>query len=172
MIQLILLLFVFIIVIDGEEKKFIPIIIDVQKDFTIRSGALSVFGTQDKDDNQQNFIRDINQYIEKSVKDPKFGGIVFSIDFHPDNHCSFASKYGKKAVAFTEYSDTDCNPPEQVVWKDHCIVGQSGTDLHPSLKVPVHTNGEYTIVASDVETIRQTAANPNIERYQDYVEKQ
>ena len=61
--------------------------------------------------------------------------VVFSQDFHPKNHVSFASHWGLKA----RYP----NPPEvkelevrgragkfkQAMWPDHCVQGSGGAEL-------------------------------------------
>jgi len=50
----------------------------------------------------------------------QFSAIVFTRDWHPENHCSF-----DKCPKFIDKS-----------WPAHCIAGTPGAAFHPDLKVP------------------------------------
>jgi len=54
---------------------------------------------------------------------------VLTQDWHPLNHCSFAS-----AKSLPPFSlDTSVEPPS-VLWPDHCVAGTKGADFHPALQ--------------------------------------
>ncbi|MGB9686496.1 MAG: bifunctional nicotinamidase/pyrazinamidase [Rectinema subterraneum] len=54
---------------------------------------------------------------------------VLTQDWHPLNHCSFAS-----AKSLPPFSlDTSAEPPN-VLWPDHCVAGTKGADFHPALQ--------------------------------------
>ena len=54
---------------------------------------------------------------------------VLTQDWHPLNHCSFAS-----AKSLPPFSlDTSVEPPN-VLWPDHCVAGTQGADFHPALQ--------------------------------------
>ena len=54
---------------------------------------------------------------------------VLTQDWHPLNHCSFAS-----AKSLPPFSlDTSVEPPN-VLWPDHCVAGTRGADFHPALQ--------------------------------------
>jgi nicotinamidase/pyrazinamidase len=91
------------------------VIVDVQNDFC-PGGALEVPGG-DK------VVPVINQQIEK------FDNIIQTQDWHPKGHWSFASSYeGKKP-----FETTSLNYGEQVLWPDHCVQGEKGSEFHPGL---------------------------------------
>lgn len=91
------------------------IVVDVQNDFC-PNGALAVA------DGDQ-IVLVINQMLgEFDVK-------VFTQDWHPANHTSFASQHaGKSPFEMTTVSYGD-----QVLWPDHCVQGTSGAEFHSDL---------------------------------------
>lgn len=58
--------------------------------------------------------------------------VVFSRDWHPENHCSFRTNGGP--------------------WPPHCIVGSPGAEFHPELHLPANA----TIVSKDTEPDQNT----------------
>lgn len=54
---------------------------------------------------------------------------VLTQDWHPRNHCSFAS--AKSLPPFT--LDASAEPPN-MLWPDHCVAGTKGADFHPELQ--------------------------------------
>ena len=91
------------------------LVIDVQNDFC-PGGALAV---EDGDA----VVPLINQLI------PRFDVCVFTQDWHPPSHSSFASSYdGKAPFEFVELSYG-----EQVLWPDHCVQGSAGAEFHADL---------------------------------------
>ena len=91
------------------------LVIDVQNDFC-PGGALAV---EDGDA----VVPLINQLI------PRFDVCVFTQDWHPPSHSSFASSHdGKAPFEFVELSYG-----EQVLWPDHCVQGSAGAEFHADL---------------------------------------
>mgnify|MGYP005842110089 CR=1 FL=1 len=97
------------------------LIIDVQNDFCpsyrtsgeaiSEPGALAVPGGND-------IIPLINELSAQFEK--HFAPIVATQDWHPQNHCSFASSSGSTGQ-------------EQGIWPDHCVQGTRGAELHSEL---------------------------------------
>lgn len=91
------------------------IIVDVQYDF-LPGGSLAVT------DGDQ-IIPVINKLIDR------FDLIVFTRDFHPAGHKSFASSHeGKNPFDMTELQGLP-----QVLWPDHCVQGTRGSEIHEDL---------------------------------------
>lgn len=90
------------------------LVIDVQKDFC-PGGALAVAGGDE-------IVAPINALV------PEYPVSVFTQDWHPADHQSFASQHG--ADPFTT---TEMPYGTQVLWPDHCIIGLDGSAFHPDL---------------------------------------
>lgn len=91
------------------------IVIDVQNDFC-PGGALAV--------QEGDVILDrINALL------PEFDICVFTQDWHPTDHASFASNHPGAAP----FSVTEMPYGAQVLWPDHCIQGTPGADFHAGL---------------------------------------
>lgn len=59
----------------------------------------------------------------------RFEHVVFTQDWHPPGHVSFASSHpGRKPFETIRVSYG-----EQVLWPDHCIPGTRGAEFHPAL---------------------------------------
>lgn len=76
-------------------KKFL-VVVDVQKDFYHPDGALYVKGGEL-----------LPEKLSKIM--PQFDSIVFTLDYHPYNHCSFKDNGG--------------------TWPVHCVKGTEGSSL-------------------------------------------
>ncbi|WP_375627046.1 MULTISPECIES: bifunctional nicotinamidase/pyrazinamidase [unclassified Bartonella] len=98
------------------EKKAL-IVIDVQNDFLL-GGALAV-------PQGDAILPAINNLINH------FDHVILTQDWHPKNHCSFASCYPEKKPYDTIILDYG----PQILWPDHCIQGTQGAEFHPSLRV-------------------------------------
>jgi len=91
------------------------IVVDVQNDFC-PGGALAVAGGDE-------VVPVINAML------PDFACKVFTQDWHPVDHTSFASQHdGKSPFEMTTVSYGD-----QVLWPDHCVQGSIGAAFHSDL---------------------------------------
>ncbi|WP_298563509.1 bifunctional nicotinamidase/pyrazinamidase [uncultured Aliiroseovarius sp.] len=91
------------------------IVIDVQNDFC-PGGALAV-ADGDK------IVPLINAML------PDFAVKVFTQDWHPAGHSSFASSHDGKAP----FEMTEMPYGPQVLWPDHCVQGTDGAAFHTDL---------------------------------------
>jgi nicotinamidase/pyrazinamidase len=92
------------------------IVVDVQNDFC-PGGALAV-----KDgDRVVPFINRIRG---------EFPLVVFTQDWHPRNHASFASNHPGKEP----YEQIDLHGQPQTLWPDHCVQETRGADFHAALE--------------------------------------
>ena len=93
------------------------LVIDVQNDFC-PGGALAVPGGDD-------IVAPINALVSE------FPVRVFTQDWHPADHLSFASQHeGADPMSVTEMP---YGP--QVLWPDHCVIGTRGAEFHDRLDV-------------------------------------
>lgn len=93
------------------------LVVDAQNDF-FEQGALAV--------PQSNEIIPLINTLRKL-----FDRVIFTKDFHPATHKSFASNhFGKKM-----YDTILLNGLEQVLWPDHCVQGTQGAEIHPDIVV-------------------------------------
>jgi len=91
------------------------IVVDVQNDFC-PGGALAVPGGDE-------VVPEINALLGD------FALRVFTQDWHPANHASFASNHpGRKA-----FEVIDMPYGGQVLWPDHCVQDTEGAAFHPDL---------------------------------------
>ena len=91
------------------------LVVDVQNDFC-PGGALAV---PDGDA----VVAVINRLL------PAFEVVIFTQDWHPPDHTSFASSHPGRAPF--ETVETFYGP--QVLWPDHCVQGGDGAAFHPDL---------------------------------------
>ena len=91
------------------------IVIDVQNDFC-PGGALAVEGGDQ-------IVPLINAML------PDFAVKVFTQDWHPAGHSSFATSHDGKAP----FETTEMPYGTQVLWPDHCVQGTDGAAFHPDL---------------------------------------
>ena len=97
------------------DSDTVLVVVDVQNDFCA-GGALAV---PDGDA----VVPVVNELI------PKFESVVFTQDWHPAGHSSFASTYEGKSP----FEMVSLDYGEQVLWPDHCVQGSRGADFHPDL---------------------------------------
>jgi nicotinamidase/pyrazinamidase len=93
------------------------IVVDVQNDFC-PGGRLAVAGGDE-------IVGPINALLSD------FALRVFTQDWHPEGHSSFASSH-PGAVPF-DAVEMPYGP--QVLWPDHCTIGSAGAAFHPELDV-------------------------------------
>lgn len=99
------------------------VVVDVQNDFC-SGGALEVRGGEQ-------VVPAINALIEK------FDHVVFTQDWHPPGHGSFASSHNAKI-----FSAINVSYGIQTLWPDHCMQGTPGAEFHRDLNT---TPGELII---------------------------
>lgn len=93
------------------------IVVDLQNDFC-PGGALAVPGGDQ-------IVPQVNALIDD------FTLCVFTQDWHPADHASFASNH----KGHDPYSVIDMPYGAQVLWPDHCIQDTAGAAFHPDLNV-------------------------------------
>lgn len=94
------------------------VVVDVQNDFCA-GGPLAV---PDADA--------VVPVVNGLIRD--FRRVVFTQDWHPPGHVSFASSHpGGRAFGRIALPAGD-----QVLWPDHCVAATRGAGLHPGLDVP------------------------------------
>ena len=91
------------------------LVIDVQKDFC-PGGALAVPGGDE-------IVVPISALV------PEFEVRVFTQDWHPADHLSFASQH----QGLEPFAVTDLHYGTQVLWPDHCVIGSRGAAFHGRL---------------------------------------
>ncbi|UWP98677.1 bifunctional nicotinamidase/pyrazinamidase [Aliiroseovarius crassostreae] len=91
------------------------LVIDLQNDFC-PGGALAVTGGDE-------IVAPINALLEE------FPVRVFTQDWHPAGHSSFASSHDGKSP----FDTIDMPYGPQVLWPDHCVQGSDGAAFHPAL---------------------------------------
>jgi nicotinamidase/pyrazinamidase len=91
------------------------IVVDAQYDF-MPGGALAVPGG-DK------IVPVINELL------PKFDLVIFTKDWHPTNHKSFASQHKDKKI----FDQVDLNGLDQILWPDHCVQNTRGSDINEDI---------------------------------------
>jgi nicotinamidase/pyrazinamidase len=91
------------------------VVVDVQNDFC-SGGALAV---PDGDA--------VIGAIHRAA--PKFVHVVFTQDWHPAGHASFASAHPGKRP----FEQVEVSYGKQTLWPDHCVQGTRGAEFHPAL---------------------------------------
>lgn len=87
------------------------ILVDIQNDF-LSQGSMAVA-------NSDEILPVVNQLLSMP-----FDLFVVTMDWHPLQHCSFASTWGKKRG-----ETVSIEGEEQVLWPDHCVEGSQGAKL-------------------------------------------
>lgn len=93
------------------------LVVDIQNDFC-PGGALAVPGGDE-------VIPLINALI------PRFLTVVFTQDWHPAGHSSFASQHEGREP----YEEIEMPYGNQILWPDHCVQRTPGAEFHPDLDV-------------------------------------
>jgi nicotinamidase/pyrazinamidase len=57
--------------------------------------------------------------------------VVATRDWHPPDHCSFASQHPDAEL----YATVEIDGIQQTLWPDHCVRGTAGAAFHPRLEV-------------------------------------
>jgi len=93
------------------------LVIDMQNDFC-PGGALAVAGGDE-------IVQGINALMAEHEN------VIFTQDWHPAGHLSFASSHEGKAP----FEMTEMPYGPQVLWPDHCIQGSHGGQFHTELEL-------------------------------------
>ena len=91
------------------------LVVDIQNDFC-PGGALAV-------NEGDEIIPIVNELMLQ------FDTVIFTQDWHPGDHLSFASNHEETAP----YDVIQMPYGPQVLWPDHCVIGSEGADFHPKL---------------------------------------
>ena len=166
------------------------VVIDVQNDFI--SGSLSVFHDKNAfltDLTGDQYAQRVADFITQSValskqdidpkhsnsQDPLYDFIIYSFDFHPQDHCSFWKKHKEDKLKrepvqgtvsqivgdiYTlsnakDASEETCELKQnaQIFWPAHCVQGTKGARLHEAVPKPVATDSQtHYVVAIDEKT--------------------
>jgi nicotinamidase/pyrazinamidase len=94
------------------------VVVDVQYDF-LPEGNLAVAGGDE-----------IVPLINALAK--KFRNVVFTQDWHPADHISFANNHPGKAP----FDTIELDYGTQVLWPDHCVWQSHGAELSKDLDIP------------------------------------
>jgi nicotinamidase/pyrazinamidase len=99
------------------KENRVLLVVDVQNDFC-PGGALAVSGGDE-----------LPKIINKLSR--RFAHVVLTQDWHPEDHLSFASSHpGEKP-----FGAIDLPYGPQILWPDHCIQDEPGSEFHPELDV-------------------------------------
>ncbi len=100
------------------DARDVLIVTDVQNDFC-PGGALAVpLGDE--------VIAPIHRVA------PRFEHIIFTQDWHPPNHSSFAASHPGKHP----FETIELAYGAQTLWPPHCVQGSMGAEFHPALDLP------------------------------------
>ena len=125
----------------------------MQNDFI--AGSLALKNSPAKQDGEE-VVKIINKILEEN----SFDFVVYTIDWHPEDHCSFVTNVDKyplhesspvsaeEAKVFDKVVYDGEKVLEQVLWPPHCIQNSEGAELHSALKV---NNFEIISKASELQ---------------------
>lgn len=117
------------------------IVVDFQNDFC-EGGALAVPGA--------NNIMPVVRLLLDNLADE----VIFTQDWHPANHGSFASVAGKDPFAKGFLNDEP-----QIFWPDHCVQDSDGAEFH------------VDIFPCDDEVVIQKGQDPAVDSYSGFANK-
>lgn len=127
------------------------IIVDVQNDFI--SGSLKVTNAAD-----------VVEPINNLLKNFHFTTVLYSLDWHPDDHISFCDNVQIRRIhAASPVKAEDAKlldlvifegPPkkEQILWPKHCVQGTWGAEIHKDLKMPKDAIPIYKGINSECDS--------------------
>ena len=116
------------------------IVVDVQNDFC-PGGALEVPGGDA-------VVPEINALLDQ------FHTRVFTQDWHPAGHSSFASSHPGKSP----FDVIEMPYGHQILWPDHCVQGTVGAAFHPDLD------------SAKADHVQRKGTNPAIDSYSAFFE--
>lgn len=107
------------------------VVIDLQEDFLPPDGSLAV-------PNGRDILPRITHLLNTNVY--PWLAIVVTQDWHPHDHCLFASQHGVAPYSQLEFPHPlgekngytgEVKKKTQTVWPDHCIQGSAGAEVEP-----------------------------------------
>lgn len=98
------------------------VIVDVQNDFADPKGSLYVSGGEK-----------VVPVINDLIKNNNWDKIIFSQDWHPNDHESFAKNSNQNA-----FSVGKLHGFVQTFWPNHCIQDKWGSQFHKNLNIPAN----------------------------------
>ena len=121
------------------------VVVDVQNDFI--SGTLAIHNCPAGHRGEE-----VVPVINRLIQTVPFDLVVYSYDWHPNDHISFYENYNKRRLIHEDGSPltheelSDIKPLEEVLfegppktkqklWHKHCVQGSWGAELHPELLV-------------------------------------
>jgi len=113
------------------------ICVDCQVDF-MPGGSLAV-------PNGDEIVPVVNELIRSG----KYYSVIFTKDWHPQDHTSFASNNG--VAPFTLVG-------EEMKWTDHCVEDTDGAKIHKDITIPADMTDCYYATL-------YKGCNPNVEEY-------
>ncbi|XP_055345600.1 uncharacterized protein LOC129593359 [Paramacrobiotus metropolitanus] len=149
------------------------LIVDTQNDFI--DGSLALRNAPAHQDGAE-IVPVINGMLQRH----SFDAVVYSMDWHPPNHCSFLHNVTKhtlhpsnkikaeNAKLFdTVIFSVDGEPMEQVLFPAHCVQGTTGAELHADLKIVDGANTPSTTVkkATDARIDCYSAFEDNLRKH-------
>jgi len=128
------------------------LVIDVQNDFLPGGSLVVPHGDE------------VVPLINELVARPDWALVVYTQDWHPANHSSFAANFEGGAASFTEVALP--NGDTQILWPTHCVQGSAGAELAAGLTrvpgAPIVRKG--TVATTDSYSGFGDAAGGAIER--------
>ncbi|XP_069177396.1 nicotinamidase isoform X1 [Procambarus clarkii] len=136
------------------------VVVDVQNDFISGSLGLNI---NLEDQHGEKVIPPINQLLDEN----QFDVVVFTLDWHPENHVSFIDNIHQRPLhdsckitsAEAQVYDTvifdmleDGEPMVQKLWPRHSVQNTWGSKLHQDLKVPEDAVFVYKGTDPDVDS--------------------
>jgi len=124
-------------------EKSALVVIDIQVDFC-PGGSLAVNGGNEIVDPLNNLLFEYGHQFEK---------IVFTSDWHPAGHISFASFHKKDLYTVIKNDNRSIT-----LWPDHCIGGTAGAEFYPGL------------MSEKADLLIRKGRNPEIDSYSAFYE--
>ncbi|OQR98115.1 Pyrazinamidase/nicotinamidase [Achlya hypogyna] len=128
-------------------QKTALVIVDVQNDFALPTGNLSVSGGEA-----------IIPAINKLRAQGQWDMVVLTQDWHPVNHVSFYSRWASDPNAHIYQPYTLPNGDVQVLWPNHCTQNLFGANFHKDL------------ITAPTDVIIQKGTNPDLDSYSGLLE--
>lgn len=117
-----------------REKMRALLVIDMQNDFI--TGSLAVPHSED-----------IIEPIINLIKHKSWDSIIFTRDWHPGDHISFAETHHKENFSNIRYKDPETQNKEIIskLWPKHCVRGTNGAQLSAILQKFIDDNDNNPI---------------------------